>query len=262
MNGPLLVLFACALAAAFALSPAGAQSTSQSAFTVGTQKVGVLMPPSPVGMVLMIPGGSTKSRIDADGTVGPDSRAQAFPVNVRGLFAKEGYASAVIDDPGDVAAVVAQLRAKFGVAVYLMGMSRGTILAAEVAPSLNGAIAGLILASSVTVSSPRYPSATALDARLGSITVPVLVMANGNDACKVSPPSGAQQIAASLKSAASVETATFVSTQVLGDNPCEPPTPHTYTGIETTVVARIAEWMHAHQPATPASTARPLPTAS
>ena len=255
------VLLACAVAVALAAESVNAQSTS-TAFAVGTQTVSLFSPPSPAGMLLMIPGGSVRSRIDPDGTVGPQSRAETFPVNVRNLFARAGYASAVIDDPSDIPAVVAQLRTKYGVPVYLMGMSRGSIVAAGAAPAVNGAIAGLILASSVTVPSKRYPGATTLDAKLAAVTSPALVIANTNDACASSPPSGAQQIGGLLKGAASVEVVTFASTQVLGENPCEAPTPHTYTGIESAVVNRISDWMRAHQTVPPAAAAHPAPTAS
>ncbi|NDY93611.1 alpha/beta hydrolase [Ideonella livida] len=105
----------------------------------------------------------------------------------------------------DVRAVVDWVHVRWGLPVWLVGTSRGSISAAAAALSLPpGRLAGLVLSATVT-RQPRHPQATVLALPLERLRLPVLLLHHQADACPVSPPQGVAEVVARLTAAEVVE---------------------------------------------------------
>jgi len=99
-----------------------------------------------------------------------------------------------------------------------------------------------VLTSSVTRQSSI--GETVFDTNLAAITVPVLVVANQNDACPVTPPGDAPRIAAALVHSPRKDVV-YVQSDQTHSPVCEAMAPHGYYGIEAAVVQRVADWIRA-----------------
>jgi pimeloyl-ACP methyl ester carboxylesterase len=139
----------------------------------------------------------------------------------------------------DIAAVVAFLRQRAAVPVWLVGTSRGTISAASIGVRLGPSrVAGVVLTSTVwVVSIPQVP--------LEQLRVPTLVVHNRDDGCRESPFDYAA-LGVKRLSAAPATAFIVVSGGKLRSAPCEAMSPHGYYGIEDQVVPPIAAWIKAH----------------
>ncbi|MFG1395997.1 alpha/beta hydrolase [Roseixanthobacter pseudopolyaromaticivorans] len=220
------------------------------------QRLVLLSPPTPRATLLMLPGGAGKVGIRCDGTLAHPAN---FLVRTRALWLARGYAVLIPDAAGDrtlrgrrstpayaqtVRALVAFAKGHAGGPVILMGTSQGSIAAMNAAADLReGEIAGLVLTESV--SRLGGSGETVFDAHPEQVNVPVLVVANTDDACFVAPPQDAPKIVAQLTHAPSVRLLS-VSGGVLKSKPCGSLSPHGYYRIEDTTVAAIAAWIDAH----------------
>lgn len=212
-----------------------------------TQEIFVTTAAHPAATVLLFPGGS--------GLVRPGN--SNFLIRVVPDFAALGLNVAMVNAPSDqpngmpdtfrmsaehatdIAAVIAVMRQRAAVPVWLVGTSRGTISAASLAARLGPSrVAGLVLTSTVWGSSiPEVP--------LETIRVPTLIVHNRNDGCRVSSFGGAAPGLARL-TAAPVKDLIAVSGGMSRSAPCEALSPHGYYGIENEVVPPIVAWIKAH----------------
>lgn len=181
-----------------------------------------------------------------------------FLMRVRGSFAAQGIAVAAIDRPSDratadrayrasaeaasdLAAVIAFLKQKAPVPVWLVGTSNGSISAANGAARLGPTqVSGLVLTSSVWSGGMQAVP-------LAAIAVPILVIHNRDDSCRISPPSAAEPAVASMTSAP-VKELVMVAGGTLQGDPCEAKSPHGYFGVENQVVPVMIQWIKAHNP--------------
>ena len=85
-----------------------------------------------------------------------------------------------------------------------------------------------------------------LNAGLGDIRVPTLVVHHKDDTCRASPYSGAEDIMKALKRAPVKELMAFEGGSPAISAPCEAKAPHGYLGIEAKVVSAIGAWIRAH----------------
>jgi hypothetical protein len=139
----------------------------------------------------------------------------------------------------DVAAVIAAMRQRAAVPVWLVGTSRGTISAASIGVRLGPpSVAGVVLTSTVWLMGiPQVP--------LEQLRVPTLLVHNRDDGCQISPFGLAAPGLARLN-AASVKELIAVSGGRSRGPACEAQSPHGYYGIETEVVPLIAAWIKTH----------------
>ena len=179
-----------------------------------------------------------------------------FLMRVRGEFAAQGISVAVIDVPSDhadagngyrasadaaadVAAVVAFLKAKAAVPVWLIGTSRGSISAANAAARLGPSqIGGVVLTSSVWSGGMDLVPLT-------PIAVPTLIVHNRDDQCRHSPVGGAAPALAALTNAPAKELLLVSGGDSRGD-PCGALSHHGYLGIENQVVTPVVAWIKSH----------------
>ena len=202
---------------------------------------------APVASVILFPGGN--------GVIA--KIRNNFLLRVRDRFAEQGLAVAVMDAPSDhadgmgppfrssalqaqdVAAIIAFLRGKAAVPVWLVGTSNGTISAANAAARLGPSqVAGVVLTSSVW-------SGGLSAVPLAEIAVPTLVVHNRDDGCSHSPFAGAEQAMPQLAHAPAKELI-VMSGGTAKSRPCEALSPHGYYQIEDQVVPPIILWIKAH----------------
>ena len=163
----------------------------------------------PRGAIVMLPGGAGDVGIDDEGGLSHDNKFvvrtralwldQGFAViipdalegqNMRGLRSSAAYAQVVV-------ALVDFAHAQTPGPVFLVGTSQGSIAAMNGAAYLLApALAGVVLTESVSRKSKS--GETVFDASPGQVTVPALIVANKDSACRVAPAEDAPLIAAAL----------------------------------------------------------------
>lgn len=227
-----------------------------------TETVAVQIPDHVQAAAILFPGGDGLIGV-SEGAGRRIKREGNFLIRSRDKFYAAGIATISLDVPSDqsdgisggfrlgaehaedVAAVLAWVRAKTKVPVWLIGTSMGSISAANVAARLGNKIDGLVVTSSVTVPFKRDPSAGSgvLSIDLDKITVPALVMDHVNDACQVSPPENAAVIAKQLTKSPRVAVKLIEGGNSPKSGPCEAFSYHGYLGVEDKAVAAIAAFI-------------------
>ena len=220
-----------------------------------TQRFLWLPAAEPRAAAILFAGGHGGLAIDASGKLGWG--AGNFLVRTRQLFVERGVSVAVIDAPSDrqaapflggfrqtpehatdVKAVVAWLREKSRVPVWLVGTSRGTQSAAALALAGVGAD-GIVLTSTVLVD-PRGRPVSAMPVE--RLAVPVLVVHHKGDACFASRYADVPALVERLRDAPRKQVIAFEGGKDVGD-PCEAFAFHGYNGLEPAVVDAIVGFM-------------------
>jgi dienelactone hydrolase len=219
-----------------------------------TQPFWVMMPPGkPVASVILFTGGN--------GVIGDaPRRAKNFLIRSRDKFAAARLLVAWVDVPTDhqegihgfrstaehaqdIAAVIAYLRQKASVPVWLVGTSMGTISAANVAARLKtGGPDGLVLTSSIVVAGR---GAAPIDASVDvdQITISTLFVHNREDACMLCPFAAVPPLVARFTHTPRKELIAVSGGSPPLSDPCEALSRHGYIGIEDEVVGKIAAWI-------------------
>lgn len=212
-----------------------------------TQPVLITAAPTPVANVILFPGGN--------GLVA--SVGNNFLLRVAPRFVAQGMTVAVADSPSDhphgvgidyrssdqqvqdTEAIIAALRNRAPLPVWLIGTSRGSISAANAAARIGPPrVAGVVLTSSVWRNGMG-------NVALDQIRMPVLVVHNRDDGCRASPYSDVAINMDRIRNAPIKELIT-TSGGMLRSGPCEALSPHGYYGIEDQVVPPIIAWIKAH----------------
>lgn len=226
-----------------------------------TQRFVYLAPGQPRAAVILLAGGHGGLQIFPNG--GFKWGEGNFLVRTRGLFEQQGLAVAVVDAPSDrqsapflngfrqtpehvadLQAVIAWLREKTGVPVWLVGTSRGTQSAAWATtqlPRAEGGPDGLVLTSTI-LDDPRGRPVPAMP--LERVAVPVLVVHHRQDGCRLCAFPGTARLMEKLTAAPRKELIA-VSGGISQGDPCEAMAYHGYNGLEAEVVGRIAAWITA-----------------
>jgi len=183
-----------------------------------------------------------------------------FLVRSAPMFAASGFNLAIMARPSDmndmdygfriskdhiddIRRVATQVKQKFGVPVWLVGTSRGTVSAAAAIIEMRdeGLISGVVLTSSVTNLKKKPGAVPTQD--LDRINVPVLVLHHENDACNVCRPYEVSGILRGLKNAPIKKLVMVNGGSGAEGNPCEAMHYHGYIGMEKEVVAVITDWI-------------------
>ncbi|MCJ0762301.1 alpha/beta hydrolase [Variovorax terrae] len=226
-----------------------------------TQRFVYLTPGQPRAAVILLAGGHGGLQIFPNGSFkwGEGN----FLVRTRALFEQQGLAVAVVDAPSDrqtapflsgfrqtpehvadLKAVIAWLRVKTGVPVWLVGTSRGTQSAAWAAtqlPRADGGPDGLVLTSTI-LTDPHGRAVPAMP--LERVAVPVLVVHHQQDGCALCAFSEMPRLMDKLTGTPRKELIAVSGGTSQGD-PCEARAYHGYNGVEAEVVGRIAAWITA-----------------
>ena len=208
--------------------------------------------------VLLLPGGAGGFGKVEEGR--PTSRN--FLVRTMGEFVAQGYNVAIFGKPSDtpdlgyterisdahmtdIRLVLAAVRQKSPLPVWLVGTSRGTVSGTAAAIRLQGEIAGLVLTSSIVTWDK--PGAVPRQ-NLAAIRVPVLVVHHAKDQCRQTLPRDVPYILKGL-TAAPVKKLVMVDggADPTGD-PCEAMHWHGFIGMEAEAVKLITGWMDQPMP--------------
>jgi hypothetical protein len=217
-------------------------------------------------LVLLVGGGGDLS-LDAQGC--PRKLTGNSLVRSRDHFRKAGFTVALVDAPSDhrgadglggfrltkphaedLGRVIADVRRRVNLPVWLVGTSRGTISAANAASRLTGDAApdGLILTSPITSGRTggrkAWVAQTVLGAALEAIRIPVLVVAHVADACIRTPPQLIGRITARTN-AIREQTVTVGSGRAgaASVDACGGRTPHGFLGQESEVAGGMARFI-------------------
>jgi len=209
--------------------------------------------PDAKATVFLFPGGAGGFGKVEDGK----AMGQNFLVRSEPFFIANGFNVAIFGRPSDsqdldyadrisdihmtdVRKVLAFVKRKADVPVWVVGTSRGTISATAAAINLPSEMAGVVLTSSVV--SYKKPGAVPKQ-DLDRIKVPVLVLHHAKDACPLCQPFEVPAILRGLKNAP-IKKEIMVSG---GENPtgnvCEALHWHGFIGAERETVDLIANWI-------------------
>jgi dienelactone hydrolase len=224
------------------------------------ERIILLEPDTPKAAVVLFAGGHGGLQISPDGnlTWGKGN----FLVRSRQLFASSGLVVAVADAPSDrqnppyldrfrqtpehvmdIRAVVAWLKKRSKVPVWLVGTSRGAESAAFIATQLtpaDGGPDGIVLTATMLTETrgnrpvPEMP--------LDRVRIPVLVVHHKQDGCEYCRPADLPRLMNKLTATPQKELITFDGGENVGD-PCEAMAYHGFNGIEREVVRKIADWI-------------------
>jgi pimeloyl-ACP methyl ester carboxylesterase len=204
-------------------------------------KIAILRPEGTArGSVILIPGSTAQQTISDSGQPGS---ADNFVIRIRRKFVEAGYAIAYLEDPTDMSAPIAAMRA-IARPVVVVATSNGTIVTVDNAVRLgkNGPDA-IVLTSTVTKPNVNFSHGVS-ERELRALRIPVLFIHNTNDICRSSPLGSTHDVASADKSADFIEvTSDPVSPAV---DQCGTRAPHAYVGIESDVTQRIIDWIAAH----------------
>lgn len=220
-----------------------------------SQTIHIRAPKFPIGVALLFPGADGKLR-----NFGPPVLTQGnFLIRSRALFVERGIATVVMDTPSDqpngmwqfrtgpehrtdIAAVVAHVRNRYRVPVWLIGTSRGSISAANGATIAEAGADGAVLTSNVTREG-LGEIGTLFDIDLANIHIPVLLTHHVKDNCVLCPFCDTAKVLENLVSSPRRELIAFAGGAPEQSDPCKALSHHGYLGIERQVVAAIVNWM-------------------
>lgn len=140
----------------------------------------------------------------------------------------------------DIDAVIARLRGIADVPVWLVGTSRGTESATNIAINSQQHPHGLVLTSSMTESDHKGRSVLFFD--LSAIRVATLITHHNQDGCGKTRPERVGAIAEGMSNAPKVEVKRFDGGREQS-KPCKAMSYHGYLGIEDQVVDSIAAFI-------------------
>jgi pimeloyl-ACP methyl ester carboxylesterase len=204
-------------------------------------KMAILRPEGTArGSVILIPGSTAQQTMSESGQPGS---ADNFVIRIRRKFVDAGYAIAYLEDPTDLSAPIAAMRA-IARPVVVVATSTGTIVTVDNAVRLDkGGPDAIVLTSTVTKPNANFSHGVS-ESQLRALRIPVLFIHNTNDICRFSPIGSAHDVASADRNADFIEvTSDPVSPAV---DQCGPRAPHGYVGIESEVTQRIVDWIAAH----------------
>lgn len=257
---------ALTLMTALVLSMAGVSAQSDAPLITLETRPGVtqsfilMRPERPVATAILFVGGSGRVAI------GRVRRGELldrgnFLLRIRYELVRHGIMIAIVDTPSDhqgnegmakyfrataehaqdIEAVIQRLGMIAPVPIWLIGTSRGTESAAALATRGLPGIAGIVLTSSMSMPTPNGPSMFELP--LERITVPVLVVAHKDDACRATPPWKAPQIIALLTGSSRKALVMMEGGRSAQSDPCEALAAHGFFGVEVETVEAVVNFM-------------------
>jgi pimeloyl-ACP methyl ester carboxylesterase len=216
---------------------------------------------NPVAVVILFPGGNGvfTAQANPDGSLAIANKN--FLIRSRQMFSAANIATVLVNTPSDrpsgfdeafrkspehaqdVADVLDWITQHTSAPVWLVGTSMGTISAAANAVALQNKIAGVILTSSITVTSRYVPDGGVSTLNLAAISVPALVMDDTEDACGISPPGNASALAAHMSASPRAKSILIDGGDPPVSGPCGALSYHGYLGVETQAVSTMINFI-------------------
>lgn len=225
---------------------------------------------TPRAALLLLAGGGGVLDLD-DAACARKLRGNPLARNVD-AFRGAGFATALVDAPSDhragdglggfraredhaddLGAIIADVRGRTALPVYIVGSSRGTISAANAAAHLSGIFApdGVILFSPITSGfvggRKAWIRQTVFDQPLEDISKPILVVAHERDACIRTPPDKARDILPRTNGAheqmVMVTGGPTAASTVTGVKACQGRLPHGFGGQDELLVKLVSTFV-------------------
>ena len=211
--------------------------------------------------LILLTGGNGVLKISGKGQIKKPS--DNFLVRSRLLFARAGFLTALVDAPmdrrkkpgllagfraskahaADLAKVVKALYALNSKPVIVIGTSRGSVSALNIAQRVHTAnLRAAVLTASITKRNKR--GKTINDIPLHGIKIPLLFVHNKKDKCKVTPLKGVRRSIDRLKKSRVGTDLIVVTSQDSKGRSCGGLSPHGFLGIEKPVVKKIIQWIN------------------
>ena len=141
----------------------------------------------------------------------------------------------------DLAKIARKLKARNNKPVIVIGTSRGTISAANLASRAGrNLLAGVVLTSTLLVGK-KHLSINGVSVK--KIKAPVLIAHHKNDGCKRTPLGAAKKLVNKLKAAGINSTLQIFTGGKSRSNPCKGKSHHGFLGIEKKVITSITTWI-------------------
>lgn len=226
------------------------------------QKFLLIQPEQPKAIVILFAGGKGALNLSSGlfGGANIGWGKNNFLVRTREDLAGHGLMVATVDAPGDhqgkrgmlggfrsssehvtdIDAVIARLREIADLPVWLIGTSRGTESATNLAINSTQRPAGLVLTSSMTDSDSKGQAVPDFD--LSRVRIPVLITHHQDDGCRKTRPAAVGHIGDGLVNAPVVEVKWFSGGREQS-KPCKAMSYHGYLGIEKEVIDVIAAFV-------------------
>jgi pimeloyl-ACP methyl ester carboxylesterase len=213
---------------------------------------------TPRAIAVVFVGGDGETAL---GEKGPAKLRGNFLMRVRGQLSAAGLILAYPDVPSDrqgrglgdfrtganhaqdIGAVIQALKSRHDLPAFVIGTSRGTISAANVAARLPpGTIAGVVLTSTVTERSKNKQRGV-MDLPLGKITAPVFALAHKGDTCYVTPPSAIPGMLRAMSASPRKDSMLLSGGKPAKSDPCEAFAEHGFFGIEHEAAKAMTDWI-------------------
>jgi hypothetical protein len=268
--------FSACVYAAISVAPALAQPAKSCGELIGLSghnntklSYSLLVPEKASAVLVLLPGGPGFADLGADGCARKLTGNSL--IRTRDLFHDAGFATALVDAPAnyrgvdglggfrisplhadDLGKIIAELRRRTKLPVWLVGTSRGSISAVNAASRLTGEQApdGLVITSPVTAGRvggrKEWVAQTVFSVNLAAIKIPVLVVAHANDTCIRTPPALAPAILArtnGVREQAVIVKGAGSPRGQAGVEACEGKSPHGFIGQEQEVTAGIIRFV-------------------
>lgn len=163
------------------------------------------------------------------------------PSDHQGSEGMQKYFRASAEHAQDIAAVIRHLEKISPAPIWLIGTSRGTESVAALATRGLSGIAGIVLTSSISMPTLQGPNMFELP--LDRVTVPALVVAHKDDACRVTPPYKAPEIVDRLTGSPRKALVMMEGGRPAQSDPCEAMAAHGFFGVEVETVEAMLNFM-------------------
>lgn len=209
-------------------------------------------------IVVLFPGGNGKINLNKEKE---DWNTNNFLIKSRGYFLEQNFIVVSIDVPSDrrvkdgmyynfrtsqehlqdIRRVLKYLKNNYDKPIWLIGTSRGSESVAFLATEEKSLIKGIVLSSSISKKNSKGKSLQEIPLR--KIELPTLLISHKNDACKITPAKGSEEIFNMLSDEIKKEFKQFEGGENKRINPCKSESHHGYLGIEKEVITYISNWI-------------------
>ncbi len=215
----------------------------------------------PKAAIILMPGGD--GRLKFNNFAQPSRLKNNFLVRSRDALRRAGYVTALLDAPSDrlkqpgllagyraskthvtrdIAPIVLRLRATFDAPVFIIGISRGAVSAANAARRLGAELAGAALLSALTL--PNRKGATINNVMLDKITIPTLFIHHVSDRCPVTPLHGARASFETMQGTKAAVRWATVTGGTDGSPACKGKSHHGFWRAEGQALGHVKFWLN------------------
>lgn len=147
------------------------------------------------------------------------------------------------DHAGDIKRVILSVKQRADLPVFLIGTSRGTVSAANVASRMEPTLLKGLLLTSTTTEPAKNRQHSVFETKLADIRVPVLALAHRDDTCYVTPASAVPRLLRALTHAPRKDSMVLSGGKPAESEPCDARSAHGFFGIEGQAVRAMTAWI-------------------